>query len=376
MTAYDDYVKLAEYYGLDRDTIERVYDTILRLKGPKAAYCTGLKPLNPPSLPSPENLDPLNAGKHARRIKDYISILLGCRDFTVRILEVERGPEAFYIAHLSWIASTRLSGALALEVSSIPEGLFETITLDLKNVEINLFNTFNGVRFLLGPLKAGAEHSPAYRDILNALVKLNVNLDEIEASLSDVEYPKVKEELIEWVAKEGNLITVVTRRAAKRKSKWIRVRAREDIEAAATSIVKEALRIFGPHRVVRARKSLWSPSGDSKVRNYILCEAARKAVDLSSLYPYLLLSTRPLSYIEHAWRPSKCVQADFKWALENIVLSYANGSISEDQALEAISKAAGAAAKGHVEVPGEVLNSYARIALKLLNLITAKLSAR
>ncbi|MDM7275367.1 MAG: hypothetical protein P3X22_004510 [Thermoprotei archaeon] len=374
MIVYEDYVKLAEYYGLGRDTSDRVYSSIMGLKGLKTVYCTGLKPLNPPSLPFPENVKPLDVEKYAKRIKAYISILLSCRDFAESVSKVYGGPEAFYIAHLSWIASTRLSGALALRIESVPEGVFKTMTLDLKGVEINMFNTFNGARFLLGPLRAGAEQSQAYRDILNALAKLNVNIDEVEASLSDVNYPRVGDELIEWVVREKALIALATRRTAKRKSKWITVRAREDIEAAVTSIANGVSRLFGPYRVSKARRSLWSPSGDVKVRGYILCEAARKAADISGLYPYLLLSARPLSYIEYAWRPSKCVQSGFKWALESIVLGYASGGISEGQALEAIFKTVGAAVKGHVEAPEEALNSYATIVLKLLNLIHARLS--
>ncbi|MFN4046658.1 MAG: hypothetical protein ACK4H7_04890, partial [Acidilobaceae archaeon] len=100
-----------------------------------------------------------------------------------------------------------------------------------------------------------------------------------------------------------------------------------------------------------------------------------RAADISGLYPYLLLSARPLSYIEYSWRPSKCVQNGFKWALESIVLGYASGVISEGQALEAISKTAGAAIKGHVEVPEETLKYCATVVLKILNLISARLLA-
>ena len=369
MSLVDAYTSLVKYRGLSVDVAMAVHSVLLRAHDTMGSSCMGFMPLSTPSLPAPDDVVAVRrARSYAMDVARYLRALERCSKLYESLSRL--GSEAwdsFYLYHLADIASTRLSGAYVVGVK-FDQRLLDTITLDLKEIELSIYNIVAKARWALNPLIAAYEYSPAYRAIVDALRSEGYLIEDTLNAIALVEIPRLNEELLKWVKSEGRILQVVLRPLAKRKAIGRALRAKADPEAAGGRVLKRLERILGPRLLSRLPAILASEKA-STTKNMILCIIAKEAADCSSLYPYLLASPKPLSLIKSLWRPPKCPYPGFTWPLERVFREHIAGNTIEGIA-DAIKPVVETASGGRIEIPDSVINKYTSIVTTIaLNLL-------
>jgi len=140
MSLVDAYASLVKYRGLSVDVAMAVHSVLLRAHDTMGSSCMGFMPLSTPSLPAPDDVVAVRrARSYAMDVARYLRALERCSKLYESLSRL--GSEAwdsFYLYHLADIASTRLSGAYVVGVK-FDQRLLDTITLDLKEVELSIY---------------------------------------------------------------------------------------------------------------------------------------------------------------------------------------------------------------------------------------------
>ncbi|MEM4429136.1 MAG: hypothetical protein QXJ33_04780 [Acidilobaceae archaeon] len=373
MGFYHEYLKLSGDYGIDDDTATRVYDLIQSLTGNWRLYCTGLSSIQAPSLPPAEDGKVLpKIMTYVRRFKSYSRILSICSKFLEDLSSLgESASDAFYIYHLTDIASTRLSGVLTLKLESIPDSLVRGLILDLKNIEVNIYNTLNSIKWVVGPLKASLEQSRVYNALWSELLKQNINLESIQRKVDETTHPILTEKLIAWVEASKDTIYATLRSSSRKKARWKNIKSKRDPKHIALRVIKRVDKILGPYRVGRLGLVLLGKMEDKVLTSFVVCEIAREVADYTNIHSYLLISSKPINYIELLWRPPKCPSKNFKWPLESILEAYASRRISYSEATEILDKSLRSMLKLDILVPEDIIDKYIKAILEVVRHILA-----
>jgi hypothetical protein len=182
------YVSLVKYHRLNTNTAMAVHNLLMGARDITGSFCIGFMPLSSPGLPAPDDTRAVGrARRYVREVAQYLKVLERCSRLYESLLKL--GMEAwdsFYIYHLADIASTRFSGAVPSGVG-FDRRLLDTIALDLKEVELTIYNTMARARWTLGPLLAAYEHSPTYKVIVDALKSRGYMIEAILDVVSAVE---------------------------------------------------------------------------------------------------------------------------------------------------------------------------------------------
>ncbi len=368
MSLRDGYVKLVEYRRLDSRIAMTVYDMLSKARYSMEAPCAGFNPINPPSLPSPDDVEAVRSARmYARRVKLYLEVLERCSKLYEDLLRL--GVEAwdsFYLFHLADIASTRLSGIVALNVEP-DESVFNVISLDLKEVELSIYNIVSSAKWILNPLMVAYEHSPLYRIVVDMLRSEGYDIKGILDKLASVETPRLSNEILEWIRREGSLLPVILGSLVRRKLVLKAFKARENPEMVGGRLASRFKRLLKPQTLARLVEIIASGK-PSTTKDLILCSIAKEVADSSSLYLHLLASLKPLNYIKTLWRPPKCPYPGFKWPLEHVLREHVTHGIIDDRLAEAIKNNLRLILK--TDIPDSVASRYA-IAVKtaMMNLL-------
>lgn len=361
------YVSLVKYHGLNTNTAMAVHNLLMGARDITGSFCIGFMPLSSPSLPAPDDTRAVGrARRYVREVTQYLKVLERCSRLYESLLKL--GMEAwdsFYIYHLADIASTRFSGAVPSGVG-FDRRLLDTIALDLKEVELTIYNTMARARWTLGPLLAAYEHSPTYKVIVDTLKSRGYMIEAILDVVSAVEVPRLSDKLLKWVKSEGYILQVILRPLVKRKATWRALRAKTELEAVRDKMLRRLERTLGPRLLSRLTEILTSERA-SITKNIVLCSIAKEAADCSGLYPYLLATPKPLSYIKSLWRPPKCPYPGFTWPLERILRDHIVSDAIGYQLANAMRPIVKTVSGDKVEVPDDVINKYALIVAEVVS---------
>lgn len=355
------YIRLAGLYGLDRSLALSTYRVIYDVKGLTRAYCLGHMPLETPSLPPPDDVRVQRYSlRYAKLLREYLRVLRTCSEMYSIISRMGvGGVDSFYLYHLADIASARLSGALALGLR-LEDEIVDVTTMDLKEVELNIYNMVTGVKWVTGPIIAAYEHSPGYRAIVDRLKGEGYDLGILADSIASTEVPKLREELLEWFKGNSRLVMVTLRPLARKRARWRFTESTADLAGLGDKFERKMEKVLGYQALTKTFKVLASREG-GVVENLALCTVARDAADYSGLYTYLLVSRRTLNYIRNVWRPYKCPYPHLKWPLQDYFKDYVAGSRDWSEVASIARRIVKMSTTGKIEIPDSVVERYVSI---------------
>jgi hypothetical protein len=366
----DGYMMLVRYHRLDEGVAMTVYDLLLKARYSVESPCAGFMPVSPPSLPLPDDVEAVGrARRYARLVESYLRILERCSELYESLSRLgSTAWDSFYLYHLADIASDRFSGALAIGFK--PEGrVLDVIALDLKEVELSIYNMVSSARWLLNPLMVAYEHSPVYKAIVDILRGEGYNVEVTLGRLASTETPRLSDRLLEWIVREGSILQVLLGALIRRRATIKALRARTSPEVAGARVarkLKRILKLKTPARIL----GIITSGERSAARNRILCSMAREAADSSGLYSYLLAYLKPLNYIKTLWRPPKCPYPGFKWPIEQPLREYISSGASEGQPLKAMRQNV-RLALGDARIPDDVVDKYIAVVTKTIDMLKA-----
>jgi len=370
LSLLDGYMMLVRYHRLDEGVAMTVYDLLLKARYSVESPCAGFMPVSPPSLPLPDDVEAVGrARRYARLVESYLRILERCSELYESLLRLgSTAWDSFYLYHLADIASDRFSGALAIGFK--PEGrVLDVIALDLKEVELSIYNMVSSARWLLNPLMAAYEHSPVYKAIVDILRGEGYNVEVTLGRLASAETPRLSDRLLEWIVREGSILQVLLGALIRRRATIKALRARTSPEVAGARVarkLKRILKLKTPARIL----GIITSGERSAERNRILCSMAREAADSSGLYLYLLAYLKPLNYIKTLWRPPKCPYPGFRWPIEQPLREYISSGASEGQPLKAMRQNVRLALRD-ARIPDDVVDKYIAVVTRTIDMLKA-----